>query len=306
MTFKHLLVPLDGSHLAESVLPAAARLARMDHAQVTLLHVIEENAPHEVHGERHLVEPGEATAYVDEVASRPVFAGLQVDRHVHTSQADDVARSIVFHTEEVGADLVVICTHGHGGVRHFILGSIAQQVLALGETPLLLITPQKSGEAPPFDCLRILVPLDGNPDHEQGMAVASGLAVSCSGKLHLVAVIPTLDTLPSEQISSAIFLPGATSVMLDLSQEGVKAYLEKLTGRIASAKLDVTAEVRRGDPVKGILQAARSAKSDLIVMATHGKSAMSGFWSGSLTPKLLSRKALPLLLVPVEEREEKT
>jgi len=304
LTFKHLLVPLDGSQLAEAVLPAVARLAKLSETRVTLLHVIEENAPREVHGYRHLVDPDEAGNYIEEVASRPILAGLNIERHVHTTEVDNVARSIVAHTEEIGADLVVMCTHGGGGLRHFILGSIAQQVLSLGKTPLLLITPQETGEAPAFGCQRILVPLDGNPDHEQGLAVAADLAANCAGVLHIVAVVYTLDSLPSDQISSAIFLPGATSAVLELNQQGVMVYLQNLVKRIGSENLDVTAEVQRGDPVKGILQSAKNAKSDLIVMATHGKSAMGGFWSGSLTPKLLNRKALPLLLVPVEEHPD--
>ena len=58
--FKHLLVPLDGSPLAEAALPAAAYLAQKLGASVTLLHVIEQDAPQEIHGERHLTDPDEA------------------------------------------------------------------------------------------------------------------------------------------------------------------------------------------------------------------------------------------------------
>ena len=75
--FQHLLVPLDGSRMAESALPTAAWLAARAGATLTLVHVIEKNAPSEVHSERHLVSPEEAGDYLAEVASRKVLEGLK-------------------------------------------------------------------------------------------------------------------------------------------------------------------------------------------------------------------------------------
>jgi nucleotide-binding universal stress UspA family protein len=62
--FKRLLVPLDGSHLAEAALPAAAFLALKLNAVLTLVHIVERNAPEEIHGDRHLTNADEANAYL--------------------------------------------------------------------------------------------------------------------------------------------------------------------------------------------------------------------------------------------------
>src|SRR5919202_2263342 len=78
-TIKHLLVPLDGSRLAEAALPAATMLAERLGARVTLLHVMERHAPATVHGERHLTRAGEAEAYLNGVASRFADAGVPVE-----------------------------------------------------------------------------------------------------------------------------------------------------------------------------------------------------------------------------------
>jgi len=292
--FKHLLVPLDGSLLAEAALPAVTYLARMLGAAVTLVHVIERGAPQEIHGERHLTDPDEARAYLDEVAARSFPPEVKVESHVHTAEVSDVARSIVAHIGELGPDLIVMCTHGSGGVRAWLFGSIAQQVIALGTTPVLLIQPQRRGTAPEFTCRRLLVPVDGDPDHAAGLTVASG-------ELHLILVVPTRSTLSGGQAATARLLPTATSALLDIAQQESEEYLGGLMARVQAVGLSVTAEVRRGDPAKTIVRTARRTQADLIVLGTHGKSGMDGFWSGSVAPQVSGRSHLPLLLVPVRE-----
>src|SRR3990172_2743476 len=158
--FKHLLVPLDGSHLAESALPPTAYLARVLRASVTLVHLIERHAPKAVHGDRHLADPAEAAAYLADVAVRAFPPGTSVTCHVHTVAIDSVAHSISEHVAELGVDLVVLSTHGRSGPRTWLLGSIAQQVIVLGATPVLLVQPRERPLDAPFTCRRLLVPLD--------------------------------------------------------------------------------------------------------------------------------------------------
>ena len=94
--FKHLLVPLDGSRLAEAALPAAAFLAARLGASVTLIHIIEHDAPQEVHGEHHLTSGDEACAYLEAAArhmqEHAPGVTLDVERHVHTAEMKDVAQ----------------------------------------------------------------------------------------------------------------------------------------------------------------------------------------------------------------------
>ena len=86
--FEHVLVPLDGSQLAESVLPAVAWLANRLGASITLLHIIEQGPSATIHGDRHLTQPGEAEAYLTEVAARlrdEDQVAAPVECHVHTT-----------------------------------------------------------------------------------------------------------------------------------------------------------------------------------------------------------------------------
>jgi nucleotide-binding universal stress UspA family protein len=297
--FEHLLVPLDGSHLAEAALPAATYLAQALSAKVTLIHIIEQDPPPVVHGEPHLRDPEEAHAYLAEVARQAFPAHLSVEQHVHTTQVSDVARTIVNHIDELGLDLIIMCTHGRSGWHDWLFGSIAQQVLALDMTPVLLVHPTSVSTFPSFVCQQLLVPLDGHPDHEQGLRVANHLAHSLRAKLHLVMVIPTLQTLSGQRAATGRLLPTATTALLDITEQEAAKYLRHHLTRLQAGGLPVTAEVDRGDPAANIARAVEQVKADLVVLGTHGKKGVDAFWSGSLTPKLLSRFSVPLLLVPV-------
>ncbi len=289
--------------MSEASLPAAVSLARMLGATVTLLHVIERGAPQDIHGERHLTSPDEARDYLDEVAARAFPADISVERHVHSSEVNDVARSIAEHVGELGPDLIVMCTHGSGGLRGWLFGRIAQQVVGLGTTPVLLVPPVPTGTSPTFSCRRMLVPLDGNPDHEEGLKFAAGLAKIGGAELCLIMAVHTVDTLSGEQAATAKLLPGATHALLDLAEKDAKEYLQHHVTTLHAAGFTAMADVRRGDPVVVILGASKRTMADLIVLATHGKTGMDAFWSGSATPNVTSRSVLPLLLVPVQGKE---
>ncbi len=299
--FKHLLVPLDGSQLAETAIPAAVHLAKVLQATVTLIHVIERNAPKEVHSERHLTNSEEAQAYLDEIARQWFPPDIKVKSHVHTSLVSDVARSIVDHSGELQPDLVIMCTHGRRGPKDVLFGSIAQQVIAMGETPVLLIRPA-SGEQPnPFSCKQLLVPLDGLPDHEQGIPAAIQLAKACEASVYLVMVVPTYGTLSGDQAVTSRLNPGATSAALDLAEMGAEEYLRQQLQDLKSNGINAAAEVKRGDPANTIVETAEQTNTDIIVIGTHGKAGTDAFWSGSVTPKVSSHTRIPLLLVPVRE-----
>jgi len=303
MTIENILVPLDGSRLSETVLPMAALLARQNHARLILLHVIEQKPPEKVHGERHLTDNLEASAYLDQV-SQSLGPGLMIERHVHSSAEKDVADSIVAHSREMKVDLIAMCAHGQSGLQKRIFGNIAQHVLNMGDVPVLLFSPEEEVQSETCSCQCILVPLDGDPDHEAGLDMAVELSQSCQAKLHLVMVIHKLSTLPGEQAAAAVLLPSATTALLDMDCEEGEMYLARLMGKLLDKNIQVTGEVQRGDPAKQIIRSAREFQADMIVLGTHSKTAMDAFWSGSVTPKIATQTHLPLLLVPVHDGDE--
>jgi nucleotide-binding universal stress UspA family protein len=301
MLFQHLIVLLDGSRLAEAALPPTIYLAKALGAKVTLVHVIESKPPERIHGERHLSNPEEALDYLREVAMRAFPADLEVGQHVHIHAVNDVAKSIAEHAGELDSDLIVMCTHGRGGLRDWIIGSMAQQVIGQGNTPVFLIRPGRERGSSEFKCEKILVSLDADPEHEKGLAISRKLAQVFHASLHLVMVVHTRSTLSGERAVSARTLPGTTSVLLDLKEKEAADYLAEHLSQLEVSGLTATAEVQRGDPAKALLKVSEKIQADVIVLGTHGKTGLEAFWSGSITPKLSSHSLSPLLLVPVRE-----
>jgi nucleotide-binding universal stress UspA family protein len=272
--FNRLLVPLDGSKLAESALPAAAGLAERLQIPVTLLHLIEADAPPRVHGDRHLTDAAEAEAYLKEVARRGFPGHGQVSWHVHLEPVGNVAIAICDHTAKLGCDLIAMCSHGRGGLGTLLLGTIAQRITGLGRTCILLVRPDASDRVPPFGCRRLLVPLDGQADHDGSLPVAAGLARACGSALRLLGVVDR--TLIGEGKASARLLPRTTSEMLELQAARMLDYLQGLSRRAELAALDHSAELRRGEPAATIVEAAGDS-CDLVVLSTHGTCAPDAF-----------------------------
>ncbi len=297
--FKHILVPIDGSPMAEAALPAAAFLAQKLGARVTLMHVVERNAPDAVHGQPHLQEARDAERYLLEVAGRSFSPLTRVDCHVHADGVDDVAGSIVAHADELAHDLVIMCSHGRGAALHLFLGSIAQSVIARGSRPVLITHPDAQGNPPAFFCRHILVPLDEDPDHAQSLPVSKELARACGATLHPTIVVPDLATLSGQEAIASRMLPGTTSRLLELSTQDAERYFRELERELRREGFEASAHVLRGDPASVIVAAAEQANIDLIVLGTHGKTGMDAFWAGSVAHRICSQSRVPLLLIPV-------
>jgi nucleotide-binding universal stress UspA family protein len=298
--FKRILVPLDGSELAESALPAAMYLAAKLGAKVTLVHVIEENPPATVHGERHLTSLEEAEAYLAAIRRLTGSPEAAVECHVHAAATGNVAQSIAEHQGELAPDLIIMCTHGRSGLKRIIVGSIAQQVIASGTIPVLLIRAEGQGRHAFFTLHTVLAPLDGEPAHEQGLEVAVDLARAAGARLQLLSVVPTLGTLSGRDATMGRFMPGTTQAILDFAEKDLKSYLMKQASRTQNAGVPVAAELRYGDAAPAIADAADTLDAGIIVLGTHGRAGNEAFWTNSVGAKVQAQTKRPLLLVPVK------
>lgn len=299
-TLKHFLVPLDGSTMAEAALPVALGLAGPLGARVTLLHVQESAAPRTVHGEPHLHEPSAAADYLARVAEAWMKRYPNLDWHVHPNRQADVAKSIGEHAVELGVDVVILTTHGHGGIRDFLFGSIAQQVVRLGTTPTLTVRPPDSGDpTTAYRCRTILVPLDGSPDSEPALEYARDLARATGAKLILASVVPTVGTATGDLAVSAAFSPNATAAVLDLALQDAGSYLEGQARALREAGLEVETNVSRGRTSLRLATVADERRPDLVILATHGRSGLNGALSGSIAPRLVAELRTPVLLVRI-------
>lgn len=143
-SFRHILVPLDGSDLSESILAPATELARAAGARLTLAHVVSSQA---VLGTRIFpllpddVAPAieKATRYLERLAGELRSEGMEVE--VHVEEHDAPGRAIAGIADKLDADLIALATHGYGGLKRALLGSVADKVLRSSPLPLLVQRP---------------------------------------------------------------------------------------------------------------------------------------------------------------------
>jgi len=299
---RSILVPLDGSRLAEAATGPALALALRTGATVTLLHVLEHEAPERVHGEPHLSNQADAQAYLARVAERFATAGVTVETHVHENPERDVSWSLVAHAEELGVDLIVLAAHGSSGIRGFLFGRVAEQVLRRGSRPMLLVQVGES-EAPPaeFTCSTVAVLLNGSAEAEHALPIAVPVARAFGASLHLIAAVPTLTTVTSDRLPSTMLMPSTARAVLDLEYNNLVSYLSRVAGELRQHELTVTFAVVRGDPASATVDEAERVQADLLAFATHGRTGLSGIWAGSVGAKVLARFKRPLLLARVPE-----
>ena len=295
-TFRHLLIPLDGSEMSEAVVPSAARLASLTGAMVTLLHLIEKDAPALVHGNRHITVREEAEIYLQHVAAT-YFPGQNVNWHVHIEGTPSVARGVSSHVVEFNPDLIIMCAHKHIG---WFRGCLGQQVVHNAMPPVLLLR-YVDTISTGFPFHRILIPLDGNPEHESGVAVGGALARLSGAPVDLLQVVPTRATLSGDQGVASSYLPAAIEALLDLAEDQARKYLAAHLERLHQGGVTGAATIVRGEPFEEIISFTERIKPDLIILGTHGKIGTKAFWAGSVAQRILESCNTTFLLTPASE-----
>lgn len=290
MRFARILVPLDGSPLAEAVMPAARSLAQRLGATLLLLHVLEHEPPAAVHGEPHLCDANEALAYLDRQAEEVRRDGIAVERHVHERPVEDVAPAVDTHAHEFGADLIAMCAHGRSGLRTRLIGSIAERILRGGSVPVLLRTVRRA-DAPAFDLRRLLVPIDFGHDVDAALSAARMLAPAYG------AAVTLLSALEPPAPTQSRLLPATSALTREYEFDDLRRKLGRLADRVRGELGDVRSLVDEEPPTKAILAATDSLPADLLVLVTDAHGGLSSWYDPSTTQELLRRPDLTLLLI---------
>jgi nucleotide-binding universal stress UspA family protein len=290
LSFTRILVPLDGSRLAEAILPAACSLAEVLGAQLLLVHVLERDPPAAVHSEPHLGDTHDAAAYLEAQARRLRERGLSPEVHLHESPVDDIAAAIDQHAQELGADLIAMCAHGRTNLRTRAIGSIAERILRRGRTPILLRTVRRP-EAGSFALRKMLVPIDFGHDIEAALAATRTLAKPYGAAVVLLAA-PEPPPAPA-----SLLLPGTTALAREFEREQLSRRLGELATQLRPDLGEVETIVAAESPTDAILIASDSLPADLIVLVTDAHAGLSSWYHPSTGQRLLARPALTLLLI---------
>jgi nucleotide-binding universal stress UspA family protein len=291
LVINKILVPLDGSQDAETILPYVERLATAMNARVLLLAAVDrprdwgEDTGGDLKGERH-----EAESYLRRLQARLASAtGNDVEAEVVASEP---AAAVLAASEKQQPDLIAMTTHGRSGVARWVLGSVAAKLLHATHTPMLVVRPPTDGKQSDAPTLtKILVPLDGSELSASVLPFAADLAKSLGASVMLFhAVLEPVMTYPA---GGAVFDSGALKGM----EAGAHEYLAAVARDLDDKGVKTNREVAIGNATDGIVWAAEREGAELIVMSTHGRSGIGRIVLGSIADAVVRRTSLPVILV---------
>jgi nucleotide-binding universal stress UspA family protein len=306
---KTILVPLDGSALAEQVLPYVRLLAPLLDARVRLIQAIDEvgdriftNPLADTYGHDPLAAPWErqeqpldrlrqcAEGYLENHALALRAEGLDAEAEVIVGHA---AEAIVEVARREHVAMVAMATHGYSGLKRWALGSVADKVVHAACAPVLVV---RGGAVPPPALGRILVPLDGSALANQALPLASELARCAQAELVVMQAVPAaIEAYPGLRPLGRP-LPQYGDVLAALRRQATQD-LAAVVNQLRQRELAACTVVANGHAAETIIDQATQRHTDLIVMATHGYGGLKRWALGSVADKVLHATATPLLLV---------
>jgi nucleotide-binding universal stress UspA family protein len=287
--FRCIMVPVDGSLFAEAAIPYALAIAERAHCKVRFVLVHPGQYP------PLMIEP--ASVYLKNLTRR--FRGQLGRRLSSIILNGPVAPALVKHAQEIGADLVVMNTHGWGGLRRAWLGSVTDQLIRTIEIPVLVTRPGEGDALRSFDLSKILVPLDGSLTAEVALPPATAMAQLWNAEVTLLLVVrPNAEDTVAAAASPVAYNDELTS-RTGSGQEYVGQVVER--ARLSGAKVSGVIVVGTMGVAQNLIAFAKQGGVSLIAMATHGRGGVSRLVLGSVTNKVVQTAGVPVLVVPLSE-----
>jgi nucleotide-binding universal stress UspA family protein len=291
--YTRLLIPLDGSKLAEQVLPYARFLARVLGIPVELLHAVD---PHTI----ALLTDPEHTRYADTVWADKInnsksyldalaksFQGARVQCLVEKGTAEDV---VIAKTAADKNTLIVMATHGRSGIQRWLLGSVADKVLHGASNHVFLIRASEQGKTDGEAVLKsVIVPLDGSALAEQVLPYVVELAK----KIGLRVVLVRAYALPPAATGDEY-----TQELINQIESEAREYLEQKVQEGKQKGLnEVVPVVKYGYGAAEIIALAHETPDNFVAMCTHGRSGVNRWVLGSVTERVVRHSGDPVLIV---------
>jgi len=273
-----VVIPLDGSKLAEVALPYAEELAGKMGAEIVLLSVLASEEAQEYQKQRtYALRVVEATKrHIEKYLDRSLGREIKVST---VTRAGEPAAGILDYIGNGGAfKIIVMATHGRSGLSRWAVGSVADKVVrSTMKQPLMLI--RAKGAHPDVRARRILkktlVPLDGSPRSEAVIPHITEMARSLQMELTLLRVVPKVNCGYVE----------------------VEDYLQGWCSQLADKGILAEYQVRVGPAADAIIDLADELAMDVVAMSTHGQNTISLWPLGSVAQKVLLGGNTPLLLI---------
>ncbi len=314
--YKSILVPLDGSELAEVVFTYVKELAGRLDAEVTLLHVS--------HPSRHEFKPMQR-AYIRRASETIQKQAREVQRQTGLKSGGKPVKvrgkiaggyapeEILRYAEENQVDMVIMSRHGRSGRKRWVMGNVADKILRASNIPVWLVQTGLPEEVAydRWPRLTITVPLDGSELAESVLPHVEALSQRRGTEPVEVLLLRVCEppTAPS------YYAPELTGVPLNWGEyltqeitrdkEAAREYLGGIEKRFKKKGITVQSEVLAGKAADEIVDYANKHPFTIIVMATHGRSGLSRWVYGSVSENVLTGVSAPILLIRTNEPKTK-
>ncbi len=286
--WKRILIPLDGSNLAEQALAYAEELAVAFSSELVLLYVSEsrEKQYHHMH-----------QLYVEEVAKQLKERFKKRARVKTVVLSGEPAEEIIGYAEKNNISVIIMASHGRSGITGWVMGGVASKVLHTTKVPVMLIRVAKPPRKAPRKRLleRVLLPLDGSETGEAAVPYVQELISKLGVEVILFGVVAGGRHVRTVGGLDYILYPEQE---LELIKTEAGGYLDRLCQRLAARKGRVSVELKVGDDIAGeIIKFAKKDSVSLIAISAHGHSGIEKWVFGSIANKVVQVSKIPVLVV---------
>jgi nucleotide-binding universal stress UspA family protein len=297
--FRKIVIPLDGSPLAETVIEHIQRLMPPPTTQLVVVSVFEsyryglganEIAAVDAMG---YVREGMET-YLKQQHERLEEMGYETQAYLTEG---DAAQGILEVADSVQADLIAMTTHGRSGIARWAIGSVTERIMHYAKQPIFL-TRQETRVAPRDEIEKVMVTLDGTDLAEQALAPAQKVARELAAELLLLRVTPQFEEAERELLFDT---ESAAEDAMVHWRHNADHYLEQMVQELAGKGLRVRSRIVSGYPEEAIVDAAAVEDVDLLVMCTHGRIGFDRLLHGSIASEVARHVICPLILVRAHE-----
>jgi nucleotide-binding universal stress UspA family protein len=296
----HILVPLDGSMLAECVLPHVEAIAPVAHARITLLHVLQQTqngrgTPAIDPVEWHLQKQN-AEKYLEGIVNRLGEAGiLGVDPVILEGNP---AGSVIDFAHNNNVDLIALSTHGHSGLSGWNVSGVVQKILLRSYKSTLLVRaylPESTGTTK-VRYKRLFVAMDGSARSEFVLPFAINLAQYHKSQLILETVIEKPRLINRMPVSQDI--TELSNRFVEKNQEAASHYFKQLAAQFSTKDLKIKTHISIGDSAIAVLHdMAEESNADLVLLVAHGETGERRWPYGSVTTSFIAYGSTSLLIM---------
>jgi nucleotide-binding universal stress UspA family protein len=285
LQLNEIVIPLDGSKEAESVLSYVRDLAPKFSSRV---HILGVGIGRRTRRVNRLLED-----YINRTANDLRSQNVKAEPVILYGNA---AEKILDFGAEIEVDLIIMATHGRSGITRWWIGSVAEKVISEATAPVLLVQSKRRRATTtadrPASIHKILAPLDGSDIGEVALPYADALASNSGATINLVQVVSPPGTVEANLLGGPDWRK-----FVNAMRDAGENYLKSIAERFSSRDVKIIYEVLTGDPADKIVEYAADKGINLIAMSTHGRTGLARWVLGSVADKVLHGARIPVLLV---------